>query len=215
MIRTSISHRPLGTRRVKFPILLNIPARCAPMPKDYRENRGQTLTGQTYALGTGLTIAELRSHLQNSIDPDMRRRRAIILTSLAGMTSMAIVSLLQTGVVQHLPDPPLGNFDSDKVNLSDTAYALGAPDGTLSLAGLALNLPLAAYGGITRTPYVSIAAAVKSGIEALAAGWYFYQMPAKEKQWCAYCIAGAMANAAVFAFTLPEALNAWKRLRSK
>ena len=176
------------------------------------------MNAQATALGTGLRIAELRSELQHSTDPDIRRRRAIVITSLFGMTSMALVSLLQTGVIQHLPDPPLNNFDSDKVNSSDTAYALGAPDGTLSLAGLALNLPLAAFGGVSRaerTPYVPIAAALKSGLEAVVAGWYFYQMPAKEKRWCAYCIAGAIANVTVFALTVPEALKAWKRLRSK
>lgn len=179
---------------------------------------GGTLTGQATALGTGLTVAELRSQLQNSTDADLQRRRAIILISLAGMASMGTVSLLQTGIVHHLPDPPLDNFDSDKVNLSETAYALGAPDGTLSFAGLALNLPLAGFGGVSRserTPYVPIAAAAKSGIEAVAAGWYFYQMPRKEKKWCAYCVLGAIANAAIFALTLPEAFKAWKQLRSK
>jgi uncharacterized membrane protein len=176
------------------------------------------LTGQITALGTGLSAAELRDQLQNSTDADMRRRRAIIVTSLVGITSMGIVSLLQTGVVEHLPDPPLDSFDSDKVNSSDTAYALGAPDGTLSLAGLGLNLPLAAFGGVDRTeklPYVPLAAAAKSGIEAIAAAWYFYQMPSKEKKWCAYCIAGAIANATTFALSLPEAIKSWKHLRSK
>jgi uncharacterized membrane protein len=176
------------------------------------------LTAQATAFGTGLSIDELRSQFQNATDPDLRRRRAIILTSLFGMSSMAMVILLQTGVIRHLPDPPLDSFDSDKVNTSDTAYALGAPDGALSLAGLALNLPVAAFGGVSRAeqmPYVPLAAAAKSGLEAAAAGWYFYQMPAKEKKWCAYCIAGAVANFTVFALTVPEALKAWKHLRSK
>jgi uncharacterized membrane protein len=176
------------------------------------------VTGQATASGKGLSVDELRSQFQNSIDPDLRRRRAIVLTSLIGMTSMAAVTLLQTGVISHLPDPPLDSFDSDKVNTSDTAYALGVPDGALSLAGLALNLPLAAFGGVSRaerTPYIPIASAVKSGVEAAAAGWYFYQMPAKEKKWCAYCIAGAIANFTVFALTVPEALKAWKHLRRK
>ncbi len=167
---------------------------------------------------TGLSAGELRRELQHSADPDVRRRRAIIVTSLIGMASMAAVSLLQTGVVRHLPDPPLDSFDSDKVNSSDIAYALGAPDGTLSLAAFGVNLPLAAFGGASRsrrTPYVPIAAAVKAGIEAAAAGWYFYQMPAKEKKWCAYCIAGAIANFTVFGLTLPEAVTAWKHLRSR
>lgn len=156
--------------------------------------------------------------MQESTDSDMRRRRGIVIASLAGMGSMAAVSLLQTGVVKHLPDPPLAGFDSDKVNSSRTAYALGTPDGTLSLAGLAMNVPLAGFGGVSRaerTPYVPIAAAVKSGVEAIAAGWYFYQMPAKEKKWCAYCIAGAIANFTVFALTLPEAVRAFRRLRAR
>jgi len=169
-------------------------------------------------LATGLTAAGLRSQLQRATDPDMRRRRAIVATSLVGMASMAMVSLLQTGVLRHLPDPPLDSFDSDKVNSSDTAYVLGAPDGTLSLAAFGLNLPLAALGGASRarrTPYVPITAALKSGLEAAAAAWYFYQMPAKEKKWCAYCIAGAIANFTVFGLTLPEASKAWKHLRTR
>lgn len=170
------------------------------------------------ALGTGLSVVELRTQWQESTDGHIRLRRGIILTSLVGMTSMGLVSLLQTGVVRHLPDPPLDSFDSDKVNSSDTAYALGTPDGTLSLAGLALNVPLAGFGGIDRSeqmPYVSLAAAAKSGVEAVAAGWYFYQMPTKEKKWCAYCIVGAIANATIFALSLPEAIKAWKHLRRK
>ena len=64
---------------------------------------------------------------------------------------MAAVSLLQTGIVQHLSDPPLGDFDSDKVNSSNVAYMLGVPDGTLSLASLAANIRMAAYGGEKRS----------------------------------------------------------------
>ena len=37
---------------------------------------------------------------------------------------MTAVTLLQTGIVKHLPDPPIGNFDSDRVNSSDTLFAL-------------------------------------------------------------------------------------------
>jgi len=58
------------------------------------------------------------------------------------MAAMGAVSLLQTGTVKHLPAPPIGSFDSGKVNLSETAYRSGAPDGTISLAGLAANIPM-------------------------------------------------------------------------
>ena len=162
-----------------------------------------------------LETPRLRRELQKSVAPDMKIRRAIIGLSLVGIGAMAAVSLFQTGIVKHLPDPPLPNFDSDKVNSSETAYALGAPDGTIALAGFAANLPIAAFGGENRhetMPLVPITAAVKASIEAAVSGWYFYQMPAVEKKWCAYCIVGAAANFGIAALTLIEAKRAWKNL---
>src|ERR687887_172707 len=164
----------------------------------------------------GLKAQQLRQELQQGETADVRRRRAIIGLSLIGMGAMAAVSLFQTGIVKHLPDPPLESFHSDKVNSSDTAYALGVPDGTISLAGLACNIPLAAFGGENRAeekPLVPLIAAAKATVEAAVAGWYFYQMPAKEKKWCAYCITGALANFGIFALTLPEARDALATLR--
>ena len=153
----------------------------------------------------------LRRELQESDTPEMQKRRAVIVASLAGSASMAAVTLLQTGIIKHLPDPPFGNFDSDRVNSSDTAYRFGLPDGSISLASLALNIPIAAFGGVERVrkhPWLSIFAAGKALAEAVAASWYFYQMPAKEKAWCGYCISGALANIAIAALTIPEAREA-------
>ena len=161
---------------------------------------------------------ELRRELQTGTSKGLKRRRAIIGLSLVGMGAMAAVSLLQTGIVKHLPDPPLDNFDSDKVNSSDTAYALGVPDGTLSLASLAANIPIAAFGGENRVaeqPLVPLFAAGKSIVEALAASWYFYQMPAVEKAWCGYCIIGALTNIGIAALSLPEAKEAYELLTEK
>jgi len=156
---------------------------------------------------------ELRRELQESNESDLRVRRAIIGLSLVGMGAMTAVALFQTGIIKHLPDPPLKDFDSDKVNSSDTAYALGVPDGTLSLASLAANIPIAAFGGENRAetqPLVPLAAAAKASVEAVVAGWYFYQMPTKEKKWCGYCIVGALANFGIAALSLVEAKKAWK-----
>jgi uncharacterized membrane protein len=160
---------------------------------------------------------QLRRELQEDDSADLWRRRAVIGFSLFGMANMTAVTLLQTGIVKHLPDPPVGNFDSDRVNSSDTAYRFGLPDGPISLASLALNIPIAAFGGPGRArkyPWLSIFAAAKAAVEAAAASWYFYQMPAKEKAWCGYCILGALANIAVLGFTLPEAREALSRLSS-
>jgi len=159
---------------------------------------------------------KLRRELQESSGSDLNVRRAVIGLSLVGIAAMTAVTLFQTGVVKHLPDPPIDGFDSDKVNSSDTAYALGVPDGALSLASLAANIPLAAFGGKNRaeeTPFIPIAAAAKATVEAAVAGWYFYQMPTKEKAWCGYCIVGAMTNWGIAALTLIEAKKAWKSLK--
>ena len=158
---------------------------------------------------------ETRRHLQESDAPDLQNRRAVILASLAGIASMGAVTLLQTGIVKHLPDPPFGNFDSDRVNLSDDAFRFGLPDGPVSLASLALNIPIAAFGGADRSrryPWLPLFAAGKAAVEAVVAGWYFYQMPAKEKAWCGYCIAGALTNLAIAALTVPEARHAFAEL---
>lgn len=156
---------------------------------------------------------KLRRELQNSDNSDIHLRRAVIGLSLLGIGAMTAVSLFQTGIIEHLPDPPLNSFDSDKVNSSDTAYALGVPDGTLSLASFAANIPLAAFGGENRAetqPLIPLAAAVKATVEAAVASWYFYQMPAKEGKWCGYCIVGALANFGIAGLTLVEAKKAWK-----
>jgi hypothetical protein len=70
------------------------------------------------------------------------------------MAAMTAVSLLQTGIVSHLPAPLLENFDSDKVNSSDTAYKLGVPDGAVSLASPSVPISLsprtAAHAGVIK-----------------------------------------------------------------
>jgi uncharacterized membrane protein len=160
----------------------------------------------------------LRYELQQEETLDLKRRRGIIALSLAGMASMAAVTLLQTGIIKHLPDPPVGNFDSDRVNSSNTAYRFGLPDGSISLASLAANIPIAAFGGARRAhkqPWVPLLACVKASLEAAAASWYFYQMPAKEKAWCGYCVFGALANLGIAALTIPEAKEALAALRRK
>ncbi|MBC7797151.1 MAG: vitamin K epoxide reductase family protein [Pyrinomonadaceae bacterium] len=157
-----------------------------------------------------------RRELQENQSPDMKLRRGIIAVSVVGMVAMGAVSLLQTGVVKHLPDPPLKSFDSDKVNSSDTAYSLGIPDGTLSLVSLAANVPLAAFGDANRSesaPLIPLAIAAKTTAEAVVASLYFFSMPLNEKKWCGYCIVGALSNVSIAALSLIEANRALQSLR--
>ncbi len=142
---------------------------------------------------------------------DLRRRRTIIGLSVVGMVNMVVISLRQIGVLKHLPDPPIRNFDADKVTTSDEAYPWGIPDAPVALAGLAANLPLAVYGGANRAaerPWIPVVATGKSAVEAAVAAWYFYLMPTKKKAWCAYCIVGAAINFTILGLMLPEAKRA-------
>jgi len=139
---------------------------------------------------------QLRRDLQDGSSNDLWRRRAIINLSLVGIGAMAAATLFQTGIIKHLPDPPIENFDADAVTSSDVAYALGGADAVLSVASLAANVPAAAFGGekrFTSTPLIPIAFAGKALAEAAIAGWFFYRMTTKEKKWCGYCITNAAA----------------------
>ena len=135
----------------------------------------------------------------------MDRTQAIVGLSLVGAASMAVVTLFQTGLVSRLPDPPIRGFDSERVNASPIAYPLGVPDGALSLASLALNVPVAAALGRRRRPGLARSLAGKAVLEAAVSTWYVWQMPARERAWCAYCVAGAAATLGIAALAVGEA----------
>ena len=63
---------------------------------------------------------QLQRELSQDQTAFLRRRRATIAASVAGMASMSRVSLYQTGLIGHLPNVPLHAFDSDKVSASAT-----------------------------------------------------------------------------------------------
>src|SRR4051812_19018972 len=89
----------------------------------------------------------IRHELREGRSPRLRRRRRLGILSAIGAVDFAVISLYQLGAIRHLPDPPARIFDSDQVNASRTAYALGVPDGTLGLGLYALTLMLASAGG--------------------------------------------------------------------
>lgn len=164
---------------------------------------------------TGEQPPQLRRELQESDSKNMRRRRRIIALSIVGIGVTGLISLFQTGMVKHLPDPPVEGFDADKVTTSDQAFLLGGADAPFAVFSFALNLPLAAFGGEHRaaqTPLVPLAAAGKSAIDAAASVWYVSQMPTSVKAWCLYCLVTAAAFGGVFALTLPEAKTALANL---
>lgn len=155
---------------------------------------------------------QLRYELQQSDDPEIILRRAIIATSIAGIATMAAVTLFQSGIVKHLPDPPQQDFDSEKVNSSEEAFSYGTPDGALGIANHAANILLATSGSARRAqeaPWLPVAATLAAAPAALTSMQYlFYAMPVKEKAWCGYCVADALTHIATLGFTLYESTRA-------
>lgn len=149
---------------------------------------------------------------------EMRYRRAIVGVSLVGMAAMGLVTLLQTGVVKKLPDPPtkVPHFDTEKVNLSKEAYSYGLPDAALVMVTHSLNVAIAAAGPADRyekRPWLSFAALAAAVPQALMAAKYlFYQMPKVDKAWCPYCVTDALTHFGTVALALPEAAKALKVL---
>lgn len=169
----------------------------------------------------GLEPEQLRHQLQTDRGAMMRRRRGIVGVSLVGIVAMSAVSLLQTGIVRHLPDPPTRRpkFRSDKVNCSREAYGYGMPDGPLTVALHAANLALATAGPPDRArhrPLLPVFASLLSGMQAaVAAKYLFYTMPKVDKAWCPYCVVDAFTHFATFKLTVPEAVEGAKRLFSR
>lgn len=155
---------------------------------------------------------QLRHELQESGDPEIILRRAIIGTSIAGIAAMTAVTFFQTGMVKHLPDPPEQDFDSEKVNSSEEAYSYGTPDGSLGIANHAVNIALATAGSANRAkeaPWIPLMATFAATPAALTSMQYlFYTMPVKEKAWCGYCVADALTHIATLGFTLYESTKA-------
>lgn len=156
----------------------------------------------------------LERSIRNDRSTEMKLRRGIVGVSLVGIAVMGVVSLLQMGVVKHMPDPPVDepHFDTDKVNTSKEAYSYGMPDAPLTIAAHAASLALAAAGPADRfekRPWLPLlASALALPQAAIAAKYLFYQMPKVDKAWCPWCVVDALVHFATVALTLPEALKA-------
>lgn len=157
---------------------------------------------------------QLEQSIRHDDRGEMRARRAIVATSLLGMAAMGIVTLLQTGIVKNLPDPPVDtpNFDTEKVNTSEEAFSYGMPDAPLVLVTHAMSIAIAAAGPADRyrnrawLPLAAVAVALPQA--AMAAKYLFYQMPKVDKAWCPYCVIDALTHFATVALTVPEAAKA-------
>jgi uncharacterized membrane protein len=162
--------------------------------------------------------SQLSYELRKVHTPDLDRRRWIIGLSLLGAAMAKIVTAYQTGLVQTLPDPPLGIFDSERVDASDYAYKrLSTPDGVLMLMNYGVTAWLAAAGGANRastTPALPIAMGLKALGDSLSALKLAQEEWAENKALCVYCQIATMASIASVALAVPEVLTAIRGFQS-
>ncbi len=159
---------------------------------------------------------QLSHELREATSPDLRRRRWVIGLSLFGAAMGQIVALYQTGLVKRLPDPPVGPFDSERVDASNYAYKrLQTPDAFMMIGTYALTGGLAAAGGKDRAseqPWLPVAMAVKVASDVATNLRLAREEWAENKALCAYCQAASLASLASLALVLPEAARAAGRL---
>lgn len=156
-------------------------------------------------------------------DADLARRRWAVGLSMVGVGAGVIVSLYQTGVIRHLPDPPkklTGDlFDSDKVDASSYAYKRAqTPDALMMIVTYGLTALLAGAGGPNRPrrqPWLPIAAAAKALFDAATTVKLGREEWKENKAFCAYCQAATVASFATVAATLPEGIRAVRRLAGR
>jgi uncharacterized membrane protein len=145
-------------------------------------------------------------------------RRWMVGLSALGAVNMGLGTMRQLRLIRPLPDPPIGGFDSDKVLMSEAAFAFGVPDAPIAALGLLANIPLALAGGpnrYARAPLLPILIAAKAIVEVSVAGWYLVQMRTRMHAWCAYCLVGASINALLATLALREANAALRERRAR
>lgn len=158
----------------------------------------------------------LSRELRLTQSPDMSHRRWIIGLSLVGAAIGGIVGAYQTGILRDLPDPPVGPFDSARVDASAYGYKrLQTPDGLLMTATFALTAILAAAGGRNRSsshPLIPLAMAGKTIYDLFTALKLAREEWAENKALCAYCQVATLTSLVSAALALPEAGRAAARL---
>jgi hypothetical protein len=170
----------------------------APAP----ELEAASAVSRALRLGTGAALA---------------RRRRVVALNLATTGALTVVALYQTGLIRHVPEPPLPLIDGDLVDADPAAYRLLlTPDALLGIASAGVTAALAAAGPADRArthPWLPIATAAKVLLDAAAAIYANGEGFARHRSFCIWCLLAGAANLAAVPSALPEAGVALRRLR--
>ena len=153
--------------------------------------------------------SELSRDLRTAKTPGLARRRGVIALSLTASAAMSVIAMYQTGLIKHLPEPPLPFFDADRIDASEEAYRrFSTPDALLGLGSYAMTAGLAAMGGRDRERWISLAMAAKVAFDAGNALRLTVVQWKRYRAWCFWCLIAAGATFAMVPLVIPEALAA-------
>ena len=151
--------------------------------------------------------------------PDLRRRRAATALALLATAALGVVDAYQTGLLRSVPEPPLRFLGANRVDASGEAYhSFGTPDAGLGIVSYGVTLVLLGAGAgdrAERKPWLPLLAAAKVATDALSGSYLFAEQVTKHRAVCSWCTVAAAASVATVPLVLPEAVRAWRSLRSR
>jgi uncharacterized membrane protein len=155
---------------------------------------------------------DLSRAVRQTIDPTMSRRRGVIALSLAAAGSMGLIALYQSGLIRHIPEPPLPALDADKVDASAEAFErFEVGDAFLGFVSYGVTMTLAAMGPpdrAMRQPWIPLTLAGKVAFDVATAAKLTVDQWTKHKAFCFWCLVAATATFATAPLVVGEARRA-------
>jgi uncharacterized membrane protein len=149
----------------------------------------------------------------------MSRRRGVIGLLLAAAGSMGLIALFQSGVIRHIPEPPLPALDADKVDASAEAFKrFEVGDAFLGFVSYGVTMTLAAMGPpdrVDRQPWIPLVLAGKIAFDVATAAKLSIDQWTKHKAFCFWCLVAGTATFATAPLATPEARTALARLSER
>lgn len=136
-----------------------------------------------------------------------RRRGWLMALAAFAATDAVVVALRQVGIIRRLPEPPGRVWDTNRVVTAPVAYALGVPDAPIAAVAYGAMIGFAARLGARharRRPWSALGLAAGALGVASGAGFYLWDMLAREKKLCPYCLGTAAASFTMLPLALPE-----------
>lgn len=159
----------------------------------------------------------ISTQLRHNNSRSLSRRRGIVGLSLLAAGSMGLIALYQTGIIRHIPEPPLPRFDADKVVASEEAYAiLHTPDALLGLTSFGATAALAAMEGEDRAavhPWIPLTLAAKLLVDAVQAARLSTHQWTRHGAFCFWCLAASAATFASLPLVFRETREAVRTLK--